>query len=144
MKSLLCRLLNGIAVFGKRPPETREPNVKISLVKNHWSFIAETGSTELLNTVGGALDFSFPSCQISWRAPKLPPINYLETMYSTSILAYASIAMTLRLTTTGTPVFNYMTESFNTWVYPAQARFIIDTEEMVSTTAGGQTLMLSC
>ena len=81
----------------------------------------------LFSTSGGALYFSFPVVAPVVPGTDTASVNYLETKYGASIAGYSDIAMTLQLTTTGVPVFNYMTESFNTCVYPAHARFIIDT-----------------
>ena len=129
MRILVPGALFCVAAFGQEAPrpEVRTTVVKMSLDKAAWEFTAEQGKTVLTNTPSGALTFSFPVVPNLVPGSDTASVNYLETTHNQSIAGYTTLATTLQLSVTGSVIFNYMTESDNTCVSPAHARFIIDT-----------------
>ena len=95
----------------------------LSLKKADWGIIGDK-QVKLSNN-NGSLIFNFPSAVNTGNdsATASPPtMNYLFTGYQGSIAGYTAISVTLQVSTSGTPFFNYQTESFNTCVFPAHAR----------------------
>jgi hypothetical protein len=86
----------------------------LSLKAGDWTL---TGAP-LANDTLGALYFDFSPT----------PVGYLMHKHPPRIIS-GSIILSLSVATTGTPVFRYDTEPFNTCVTPAHARPIIETSK---------------
>src|SRR5579863_5892235 len=93
------------------PPPPPPTNVNIPLGAQQWSFTAYEGEiTKLANTPAGALTFNFPVAATFVPGGNNRTVNYLETIYSSSIASYSNMSMTLQLTASPGTVFNYETE----------------------------------
>src|SRR5205085_2697815 len=85
--------------------------------------IIGSNQVKLRNDNSGNLVFDFPTPDTKGNEKAgLPSINYLYTTYTGSLEGYKAISITLQVTTTGTPFFNYTTEAFNTCACPSHAR----------------------
>jgi hypothetical protein len=110
------------------PPPSAPETGFISLAARDWAFTAAVGQVpSLTNNASGNLTFQFPV--VTDFVPGTDPasVNYLETTRESSLRAGTSILITISIITTGSPVYNYATESDNTCVVDATARPIIDT-----------------
>jgi len=85
----------------------------LSLSTNLWTTISGPQNFTLINHASGSLIFDFPSEPGS--------MNYLYNTRPPGTIA-GRVIVSLQVTTTGVPIFNYMLEPGNTCVTPATVR----------------------
>jgi hypothetical protein len=116
------------AVEARRNPPTPPP---VNLTASNWTFISHgMGDHPTALASGSGWYFDFPvynglmsDCNTDYDNP-CPSVNYVTVPYSASV-GGKSLTVTLQVSTTGTPTFNYQTEPSNTCNTPATVRPII-------------------
>ena len=96
----------------------------LSLVAKDWelsTWVSSVPTIPVKDTSTGALEFSFPQASTNTWAAYLT--YYTAKPYDIS--ANHTLSTTVQVDVTGSPTFNYMSESFNTCVVPASARPMI-------------------
>jgi hypothetical protein len=98
---------------GPVTPIEASPANALSLQANVWTTISDPSDFRLENDQNGSLAFDFPADPGS--------MNYLYNTRPPRSIGGVMI-VSLRVTTTGAVLFNYMTEPFNTCQTPAHVR----------------------
>lgn len=103
------------------PPPPPPPATSWDILSYGTTVTANAGPPGVMYFNFPAAGSNYPKCNAN---DSCISVNYVTEPYTGA--ASKSISMTFEITSTGSPVFNYQTESYNTCVTPATARLYFE------------------